>query len=88
LIVQGGAVKEILKRYSNGEVTVVWQPHLCIHSGICARGLPRVFDPRRRPWVDVTAATTAEIVAQVGKCPSGALSLAPVGSEQSHGESE
>ena len=79
-------MKEIIKRYSNGEVTVVWQPHLCIHSGVCARGLPRVFSPRRRPWVDVTAATTAEIVSQVGKCPSGALSLAPA--EQSHGESE
>jgi uncharacterized Fe-S cluster protein YjdI len=37
------------KRYSNGEVTVVWQPHLCRHSGICARGLPGVFDPRRHP---------------------------------------
>ena len=66
----------ITKRYSNGEVTVVWQPALCIHSGNCARGLPLVFNPRRRPWVDVTAASTAEIVAQVRKCPSGALSLA------------
>ena len=70
-------MNEITKRYSNGEVTVAWRPSLCIHSGNCARGLPRVFNPRRRPWVDVTAATTAEIVAQVGKCPSGALSLAP-----------
>jgi uncharacterized Fe-S cluster protein YjdI len=72
-------VKQIIKRYSNGEVTVVWQPHLCIHSGNCARGLPQVFNPRRRPWVDVTAATTADIVAQVEKCPSGALSIEPEG---------
>jgi uncharacterized Fe-S cluster protein YjdI len=72
-------VKQITKRYSNGEVIVVWQPHLCIHSGNCARGLPQVFNPRRRPWVDVTAATTAEIVAQVGECPSGALSIEPGG---------
>src|SRR6478735_2412953 len=73
-------MKDIIKRYSNGEITVVWQPTLCVHSGICARGLPLVFNPRRRPWIDETAATTAEIVAQVAKCPSGALSIAPAGS--------
>ena len=32
--------KDIIKRYSNGEITVVWQPSLCVHSAICARGLP------------------------------------------------
>jgi uncharacterized Fe-S cluster protein YjdI len=75
----------ITRRYSNGDVTVVWQPHLCIHSGNCARGLPRVFNPRRRPWVDVSVATTAEIVEQVAKCPSGALSIAsPSADSSSH----
>ena len=69
------AAEGIVKRYTNGEVTVVWKPALCIHSTLCFRGLPAVFDPRRRPWVDANAAATAEIVAQVGKCPSGALSL-------------
>jgi uncharacterized Fe-S cluster protein YjdI len=67
--------REITKRYTNGEVTVVWQPAKCVHSGICARGLPAVFDPRRRPWIDLTPATTEEIVAQVSRCPSGALSI-------------
>src|SRR5690349_12782520 len=47
-----------------------------MHSGICFRGLPKVFDPRRRPWVELQNASTAEIVAQVKDCPSGALSLA------------
>ena len=28
------------RTYSNGEVTVIWKPHLCIHSGICFAGLP------------------------------------------------
>lgn len=66
--------RPITKRYSNGEVTVVWKPDLCEHSGICFRGLPQVFDPRRRPWIAIDGATSDEIVAQVGRCPSGALS--------------
>jgi uncharacterized Fe-S cluster protein YjdI len=64
----------IVKHYSNGEVTVVWQPALCRHSGICARGLPEVFSPRRRPWIELQHAETSVVTAQVDRCPSGALS--------------
>jgi uncharacterized Fe-S cluster protein YjdI len=70
--------KDIIKRYSNGEITVVWQPSLCVHSGICARGLPQVFDPRRRPWVILDGHTTQQIIDQVDACPSGALSYEKV----------
>lgn len=59
--------------YSNGEITVVWQPELCIHSGICFKGLPGVFDPRRKPWIDLNNGLTLQIIDQVKKCPSGAL---------------
>ena len=62
--------------YSNGEVTVIWKPGRCIHSGICFKGLPGVFDPRRKPWIDVQQADTNAIIEQVKKCPSGALSFA------------
>ena len=62
------------KEYSNGEITVVWQPKICIHSGLCFRGLPRVFQPRVRPWIKLEAASTEEIINQVKTCPSGALS--------------
>jgi len=62
------------KQYSNGEITVVWQPNICIHSGMCFRGLPRVFQPRVRPWIKLEAASTEDIVNQVTACPSGALS--------------
>ena len=67
--------KNIVKRYSNGEITVVWQPSLCAHSAICARGLPKVFDPRRRPWVVLDGHDSGVIVDQVERCPSGALSI-------------
>jgi uncharacterized Fe-S cluster protein YjdI len=63
------------KRYTNGETTVVWKPEICIHSGICARGLPKVFDPKRKPWVEMQHADTATIEKQVAACPSGALSI-------------
>jgi len=62
------------KEYSNSEITVVWQPELCIHSGVCFKGLPRVFQPRVRPWIKIDGATTEAIVNQVKACPSGALS--------------
>lgn len=71
-------MKTITKRYSKDDVKVVWQPHLCIHSGICFTGLPAVFDPRRRPWVTPEGAGRDAIVAQVGRCPSGALSIEAV----------
>ncbi|WP_303310302.1 (4Fe-4S)-binding protein [Hymenobacter sp. BT730] len=64
----------IVKHYSNGTVTVVWQPALCIHSRHCVRGLPGVFDFERRPWIDPTAAASPEIMRQIEQCPSGALS--------------
>lgn len=64
----------MIKRYSNGDVTVVWQPDLCRHGGACARGLPAVFNPRRRPWIQLEHADSGAIVAQVERCPSGALS--------------
>jgi uncharacterized Fe-S cluster protein YjdI len=73
--------KEIIKRYSNGDITVVWQPSLCIHSAICARGLPQVFDPRRRPWVVLDGYDSNAIVNQVEACPSGALSIERVSSK-------
>jgi uncharacterized Fe-S cluster protein YjdI len=62
------------KHYSNDEVTITWQPDLCRHTGICARGLPRVFDPRRRPWIELEHADSSTVTAQVDRCPSGALS--------------
>ena len=70
--------ENMTKKYTNGEVTIVWQPNTCIHSRICwhnATGLSEVFNPMERPWIKPEAATTARIIEQVKKCPSGALSF-------------
>lgn len=63
----------IIKEYSNGEITVIWQPDLCKHVGICWRTLPQVYRPRERPWVRIGNATSDELRAQVKRCPTGAL---------------
>ena len=66
-------MQKITKKYSNGEITIVWQPHLCEHSTLCFRGLPSVFNPRIRPWISADGAETGSIIKQVNKCPSKAL---------------
>jgi uncharacterized Fe-S cluster protein YjdI len=73
-------------KYSNGEVTVVWKPEVCIHSAICFKGLHDVFDPQKRPWVNINGASTERIVEQVRKCPSGALSYFMNAGEKSEEE--
>jgi uncharacterized Fe-S cluster protein YjdI len=71
-------LKNISKKYSNGEITIVWKPGLCIHSTICWKGeggLLSVFDPRVKPWIRMEGAGTLRIIDQVNLCPSGALSF-------------
>jgi uncharacterized Fe-S cluster protein YjdI len=63
------------KEYSNGEITVLWKPGMCIHSAKCVKGLPNVFNINSSPWIDASGASTDEIIEQVSHCPSGALSI-------------
>lgn len=62
------------KRYTKGDLTVIWKPALCTHSGNCVRGLPTVFNLKERPWINMQGAEKNEIMNQINKCPSGALS--------------
>jgi uncharacterized Fe-S cluster protein YjdI len=62
-----------LQVYETNEITVTFEPDLCIHSGVCVRGLPAVFDVRRKRWVRPELAAAADVAAQVRRCPSGAL---------------
>ena len=59
--------------YTNGEIVVVWQPHLCIHSGVCVRMLPEVYNPQERPWVKLENATTDRRAGR--KMPFGSVVL-------------
>ena len=62
-------------KYSNGEITIIWQPALCIHSGVCVKILPQVYKPKEKPWIQMENAGTEQLMEQVKKCPSGALSF-------------
>jgi len=65
--------KEAIKEYSNGEITVYWRAELCIHSANCLIGLPNVFNTKKRPWINVHATGSKEIMKIVDTCPSRAL---------------
>lgn len=69
-----------LQVYETPDITVTFEPELCIHSGKCVRGLPAVFDVGRKRWIRPEAASPAEVEAQIARCPSGALKWYPTAS--------
>ena len=62
------------KTYSNNDITVIWKPDVCIHSTKCWKASLAVFNPKRRPWIDMNGGTNDDIIKIVDNCPSGALS--------------
>ena len=60
---------------ADGALTVEWRAPLCTHCENCYYELPLVFNPNRRPWVDLSRDTTAKITDVVNNCPSKALSI-------------
>jgi CDGSH-type Zn-finger protein/uncharacterized Fe-S cluster protein YjdI len=61
------------RTYETDAIRVHWDSSRCIHTGICLRTLPSVFDLRGRPWVDLAGADANAVADAVGQCPTGAL---------------
>ena len=63
-------------RYPGVDVTISYDLKRCIHAAECVKGLPAVFDPDRKPWVDADQAPAEQVVEVIHRCPTGALTYA------------
>lgn len=64
-----------VKRYVREGATVTFDGEVCRHAAECVRGLPQVFDVKKRPWIQPENASIEELAEVIGRCPSGALRL-------------
>lgn len=67
------------RTYATDEIEVTWDASLCIHTARCLQAAPEVFDVKRRPWIVPDAASADEVIAAVGRCPTGALGVRRAG---------
>jgi uncharacterized Fe-S cluster protein YjdI len=44
--------------YSNEDLTIVWNPEICIHTAECVKRLPKVYNPKGKPWLTIENVTT------------------------------
>lgn len=65
--------KDGTRTYENERIRVFWDATRCIHTGICLRGSPDVFDVDSRPWIDLGDADAEAVAATIRACPTGAL---------------
>jgi uncharacterized Fe-S cluster protein YjdI len=61
------------RSFTNGEITVYWNPDNCSNAMYCINYLPKVFNADKHPWVDPMNASTSEIIEVVDMCPTFAL---------------
>ena len=66
-------MRERVIRYKGENIVVYFSVDRCTHVAECIRGLPRVFDTSKRPWVNTEAASADDIAEVIITCPTGAL---------------
>jgi uncharacterized Fe-S cluster protein YjdI/CDGSH-type Zn-finger protein len=65
--------RDAIRVYENERIRVLWDATLCIHTAICLKRLPSVFDVDARPWIDASGADAEDIASTIRACPTGAL---------------
>jgi len=63
------------KTYQKDTLEIGWEAEKCKHAGVCVRTLPKVYDPKGRPWIKPENASIDQLKSQINSCPSGALSF-------------
>jgi CDGSH-type Zn-finger protein/uncharacterized Fe-S cluster protein YjdI len=66
-------MKERIVKYKGKDIIVYFNVDRCTHVAECLRGLPRVFDIGRNPWVMPDLAEPGKIAEVIMRCPTGAL---------------
>ncbi|MBP0905115.1 (4Fe-4S)-binding protein [Mariniflexile gromovii] len=66
-------MEDYKNEFSNNEITVTYEPALCIHAEKCAMELSEVFRTSVIPWINLDGTETERIINQIKRCPSGAL---------------
>lgn len=61
------------KQYVGELIDVYYDVSLCVHAAECVRGLPEVFDTKRKPWILPDGAEAPDVATVIERCPSGAL---------------
>lgn len=61
------------KVYHGEDIEVKFYSKRCIHAAKCVKGLSKVFDVSKRPWVSPDRASADEVAGVIERCPSGAL---------------
>lgn len=74
--------KKIL-RYDNEKIKVTYDLNRCIHARECVNGLPEVFNPDKKPWINPDNAEAGQIADVIEKCPTGALHYEMLESDRS-----
>lgn len=64
---------EDVHEYTGEDIVVTYDVERCTHARECVRGLPDVFDPDERPWIDPDNAAVDELASVIMRCPTGAL---------------
>lgn len=62
-----------LQSYETDVILVTFDPNVCVHSAVCMRTLPGVFDVSKQRWIRLEYAEAADVAYAVRQCPSGAL---------------
>lgn len=70
------------------QVTVSYTPVLCGHIGVCQHLHKEVFDPSKKPWIQLENGTLKGITSVVKNCPSGALRISIDGEVEHHLDSD